>query len=194
MEAKRTKTYELDRLAVELSGSHVTDKNAISDFFKAAYPFIKSVSKRIVSSHPSRQRVNDLEDLTQIACWKIRTSLSSFDCERGKLTKWIWTVVRGAWLDVLSPREESLLASTASVLVEECPDATGLVEDRLMARGAIFALERTLSTKTFDLIMRNASGHSANDIASVDKENVETVKSRIRVARTHAIAAFVPAA
>jgi len=185
MEIKQTSELNLETLAVAAQ-KHASDRAAGQQFFKNIYPFVRHVCVRTVVRRSSRQRAFDFEDLVQAVCVKIWTSLENFDPAKGRFSTWVWTLARHTWTDLAFSKGD---CSSELVGIDEgMPvDASG-VDERVDARQSLELIKGALPAAALKLIVMNGVGHSAYDIAGLQGANVETVKSRIRVAREKAFA------
>ena len=183
MKEETSKTsIDLDQLAAAAQGN-ASDRGAMQQFLKQIQPFVRHVCRRAIALRPTRQCAFDDEDLAQIVRVKIWTSLSKFDLAKGHFAGWVRKIASCAWIDLAFSRGDTPETVEAG---PELQHEGSAVDDQTDARLSLVFLGDSLSPPEMRLIVMNGAGHSAQDIADIEGANVETVKTRIRVARRRA--------
>lgn len=182
MEKIPNTSFDLDKLAIAAQ-EHLADRGAAQKFFKQIYPFVRRVCARTVARRPSRHRAFEDEDLVQEVCAKVWKSLPKFKLDKGHFAGWVWTLASRAWIDLAFSRDDT---PEVVQLDDELPHEISAVDVQVDARRSLALLKGALPPLTFKLIVLQGAGHSAQDIADMQGANVETVKTRIRVARQRA--------
>lgn len=181
-EDKSKNSIDLDKLAVAAQG-HASDRGAIQEFLKQIRPFVRHVCRRAIALRPTRQCAFDDEDLAQLVSVKIWTSLSKFDLAKGHFAGWVRKIASRSWIDLAFSRGDVPETVEAG---PELQHEVSSVDDQVDARLTLVFLGDSLSPPEMRLIVLNGAGHAAQDIADMEGANVETVKTRIRVARRRA--------
>ena len=181
-----TDSTHLDTTALQAQRNSA-DPRVLQRFFVEIYPLVRHASARTIDRFPSKQRAVGVEDLAQTACAKVLEGLVTFDVTKGRFSTWVWTIVRRSWFDVLSLRQGDLEVDLDDT-VDDTASAFSPVDEQVDARIGLGTLGRMLPRVSFELLVTNAMGSSAQEIGSTQGVSFETVKSRLRVARHRAIA------
>lgn len=182
METTPNKTDDLEKLATETQ-ARIFDRVVVDKFFRKIYPIVERASAETMAKFQSKQRAVEVQDLAQIACIKILKSLTKFDLARSSFKTWVYMTVRGCWFDLLGSAHEVVVEELDGEGARELATPWSAVDDQVDARLSLRLIESVIPHPTLELVVANAAGWSLQDLADMKGANVETMKSRVRVAR-----------
>jgi RNA polymerase sigma factor (sigma-70 family) len=185
METTPNKPDDLDKLAEETQ-ARISERGVVEKFFKKVYPHVERASARTMARFPSKQCSDVGQDLTQIACKKIWTSLLKFDPKRARFKTWINVIVRGVWFDVLEAAREGDYEEIDVEDARELAAPMSAVDDQVDARRRVEILHVALPRPTLELVIGDGLGCTLKELAFMQGANLDTTKSRLIVARQRA--------